>query len=76
MLLNQAFLLGDLRANYGCPLLVGQGNFVATLCRARRDDTPCAQADLYRIEDGFIVEHWDAAEPIGPESEWANSGKF
>ena len=57
-------------------LLVGQGNFVATLCRARRDDTPCAQADLFRIEDGLIVEHWDGAEPIGPESEWTNSGKF
>jgi hypothetical protein len=21
-------------------------------------------------------EHWDAAEPIGPEAEWVNSGKF
>ena len=57
-------------------LLVGQGNFVATLCRARWKDTPYAQADLFRIEDGLIVEHWDAAEPIGPESEWVNSGKF
>ena len=57
-------------------LLVGQGNFVATLCRARSEDVPFAQADLFRIEDGFIVEHWDAAEPIGPEAEWVNSGKF
>lgn len=57
-------------------LLVGQGNFVATLCRARWEDTPYAQADLFLIEDGLIVEHWDAAEPIGPETEWVNSGKF
>ena len=57
-------------------LLVGQGNFVATLCRARLADTPFAQADLFRIEDGLMVEHWDGAEPIGPESEWANLGKF
>ena len=57
-------------------LLVGQGNFVATLCRARREGAPYAQADLFRVEDGLIVEHWDAAEAIGPESEWANSGKF
>ena len=57
-------------------LLAGQGNFVATLCRARSEDTPYAQADLFRIEDGLIVEHWDAAEPIGPETEWVNSGKF
>ena len=57
-------------------LLVAQGNFVATLCRARWDGAPYAQADLFRLEDGRIVEHWDAAEPIGPEEEWVNSGKF
>ena len=57
-------------------LLVGHGNFVATLCRARWEGAPYAQADLFRIEDGLIVEHWDAAEPIGPEEEWVNSGKF
>jgi predicted SnoaL-like aldol condensation-catalyzing enzyme len=37
---------------------------------------PSAQADLFRIEDGLVVEHWNAAEPIGPKSEWVNSGKF
>ena len=57
-------------------LVVGQGNFVATLCRANWEGAPYAQADLFRIEDGLVVEHWDAAEPIGPESEWVNSGKF
>lgn len=57
-------------------LLVGQGNFVATLCRASWGGTPYAQAALFRVEDGHIVEHWDAAEPIGPETEWVNSGKF
>lgn len=57
-------------------LLVGQGNFVAALCRARWKDTPYAQADLFRLENGFIVEHWDAAEPIGPPDTWVNSGKF
>jgi predicted SnoaL-like aldol condensation-catalyzing enzyme len=57
-------------------LLLAQGNFVATLSRARWMGHPYAQADLFRLEDGLIVEHWDAAEPVGPESEWANSGKF
>jgi predicted SnoaL-like aldol condensation-catalyzing enzyme len=57
-------------------LIVGQGNFVATLCRARWEGHPYAQADLFRVEDGLIAEHWDAAEPIGPEDEWLNSGKF
>ena len=57
-------------------LLVGQGNFVATLCKANWEGHPCAQADLFRVESGLIVEHWDAAEPIGPEEDWVNSGKF
>lgn len=57
-------------------LLVGQGNFVATLCRANWEGAPYAQADLFRIEHGLVVEHWDAAEPIGPAAEWVNSGKF
>ena len=57
-------------------LLVGQGNFVATLCRARWEDAPSAQVDIFRIEDGLIVEHWDNAEPVPPAEEWSNSGKF
>ena len=57
-------------------LLVGQGNFVATLCRALRQGQPFAQVDLYRIQDGRVVEHWDNAEPVPPKEEWVNSGKF
>jgi predicted SnoaL-like aldol condensation-catalyzing enzyme len=57
-------------------LMVGRGNFVATLCRANWNGAPYAQADLFRVEAGLVVEHWDAAEPIGPKSEWVNSGKF
>jgi len=57
-------------------LLVGQGNFVATLCRARWGGAQQAQVDLFRLEDGLVVEHWDNVEPVPPEDEWANSGKF
>ncbi len=57
-------------------LLVGQGNFVATLCKAYWEGQPFAQADIFRIEEGKVVEHWDNAEPIPPEDEWVNSGKF
>lgn len=57
-------------------LLVGQGNFVATLCKASWDGQSVAQVDIFRIENGLVVEHWDNSEPVPPEKAWANSGKF
>jgi predicted SnoaL-like aldol condensation-catalyzing enzyme len=57
-------------------LLVGQGDFVATLCRARWEDEEQAQVDIFRLEDGLIVEHWDNTEPVPPADGWVNSGKF
>ncbi len=56
-------------------LLVGQGNFVATLCRATWEHTEYAQVDIFRVEDGRIVEHWDNVEPV-PQGPQPNSGKF
>ncbi|MEM7092071.1 MAG: nuclear transport factor 2 family protein [Actinomycetota bacterium] len=55
-------------------LLVGQGNFVATLCKARWNDEPLAQVDIFRLEDGKVVEHWDNSEPAVDDG--INSGKF
>ncbi|MEM6879178.1 MAG: hypothetical protein AAF544_11505 [Bacteroidota bacterium] len=59
-------------------LMVGQGNFVATLCRANWNDGKInqdyAQVDIFRIEDGLVVEHWDNVEPV-PEND-VNGGKF
>jgi len=59
-------------------LLVGQGNFVATLCKANWNDGSLnqdyAQVDIFRIEDGKVVEHWDNVEPVPEEN--VNSGKF
>ena len=56
-------------------LCVGKGNFVATLCRASwKKTTQYAQVDIFRIEKGKIVEHWDNAEKV-PENP-VNSGKF
>lgn len=59
-------------------LTVGQGNYVATLSRATCAEgdsvQEICQVDLFRIEKGFVVEHWDNCEPV-PE-EQVNSGKF
>lgn len=59
-----------------CVMMVAEGNFVATLSRARLKDQDLCQVDLFRLEKGRIVEHWDNAEPVPPREEWANSGKF
>lgn len=70
-------LTGDRPLDYNeLVLLVGQGNFVATLCKAAWQGQPYAQADLFRVEDGKIVEHWAVAEPVPPKDELVNSGKF
>ena len=36
--------------------------------RGRADDAGGAVADIYRLKDGKIVEHWDVLQPIGSES--------
>ncbi len=54
--------------------LIGQGNFVMAYSRVYRGEE-LAVFDLFRVEDGQIVEHWDNAEPI-PQGPQPNSGKF
>lgn len=57
-------------------MTVAEGNFVATLNKARSGTQDLCQADLYRVENGLIVEHWDATEPVPPKEELVNGGKF
>lgn len=57
-------------------LLVGQGNFVATLSHTKVADEDYCFIDLFRIKSGLIVEHWDIQEKVLPKEQWGNSGKF
>ncbi len=58
--------------------VLGQGNFVLSMSEGKfGKGDHVAFYDLFRIENGQIVEHWDVIETIPPQSEWKNSnGKF
>lgn len=57
--------------------ILGEGNFVAVVCEILYDGRPAANIDLFRLDNGKVVEHWDLVEPVAPESEWKNrNGKF
>ncbi len=56
--------------------VVGQGNFVASYSRVDLGGQQLAVFDLYRLQDGLIVEHWDNMEPIPDQADAVNSGKF
>lgn len=57
--------------------VLGEGNFVLSMCEGNLDKESTAFYDLFRLENTKIVEHWDAIVPIPPRSEWKNdNGKF
>lgn len=58
--------------------ILGEGNFVLTMSEGRfGQGEHVAFYDLFRVEDGLIVEHWDIIQSIPPEVEWKNTnGKF
>ncbi len=56
--------------------VIGCGSFVAALSKMRLGGAEMAVIDLFRVEDGLIVEHWDVMEEISPREDWVNSGKF
>jgi len=58
-------------------MILGQGNFVLAVSEGQFLGKHSAFYDLFRVESGKIVEHWDTIETIPPKSEWKNrNGKF
>lgn len=58
--------------------VLGQGNFVLTMSEGKfGKGEHTAFYDLFRLDNGQIVEHWDVIAPIPPQTEWKNeNGKF
>ena len=57
--------------------ILGEGNFVLSVSEGFFLKKHVAFYDLFRIENGKIVEHWDTIEEIPKKSDWNNTnGKF
>lgn len=57
--------------------VLGEGNFVLSISEGTFANAPTSFYDLFRVENGKIVEHWDVMETITPKEQWKNNnGKF
>jgi predicted SnoaL-like aldol condensation-catalyzing enzyme len=57
--------------------ILGEGNFVLAVSEGLFMKEHVSFYDLFRIEDGKVVEHWDTIEEIPKKDKWQNTnGKF
>ena len=57
--------------------VLAEGNYVLCVSEGFFNKDHSAFYDLFRVEEGKLVEHWDTTETIVPRSEWKNNnGKF
>lgn len=58
-------------------MILGEGDFVLAVSEGQFLGKHSSFYDLFRIESGKIVEHWDTIEEIPARDKWKNSnGKF
>jgi predicted SnoaL-like aldol condensation-catalyzing enzyme len=58
-------------------MILGEGNFVLTASEGEISGVHSSFYDLFRVENGKIVEHWDTIEAIPTKENWRNNnGKF
>jgi predicted SnoaL-like aldol condensation-catalyzing enzyme len=56
--------------------VLGEGNFVLTVSEGEWSGQTHAFYDLFRMEDGMIVEHWDVIQPVLTEGLANTNGMF
>jgi predicted SnoaL-like aldol condensation-catalyzing enzyme len=52
---------------------IADGNFVLALVEAHAKGGPTSNWDLFRVENGKIVEHWDVLAAVPPREQWKNA---
>ena len=54
--------------------VIAEGDYVVThvLIRTSKDDRGTAAIDIFRLEEGKIVEHWDVTQPVPEKAENPN----
>lgn len=68
---------GKLIAYHRVHRVLANGNFVLCVSEGYYGDAHSSFYDLFRLENGKVVEHWDTTEKIAPRNEWKNdNGKF
>ncbi len=57
--------------------VLGEGNFILSVTEGENRGEHTSFYDLFRADEGKIVEHWDTTEKVPPRSDWKNeNGKF
>lgn len=57
--------------------VLAEGNFVLVVSEGFKNQVHTSFYDLYRVENGLLVEHWNTVEAVPPKSQWKNqNGKF
>lgn len=57
--------------------VLGEGNFVLVVSGGDFNGTPTSFYDLFRVDKGHVVEHWDILQSIPPKAQRMNdNGQF
>ena len=67
---NNMFIYKEIHA------VLGEGNFVLTVSEGEWGGKPHAFYDLFRAEDGKMVEHWDVIQEVPSEALANTNGMF
>ena len=58
-------------------MVLADGDYALACSEGSFGGVPTTYYDLFRVENGFIAEHWDVMETLAAKETWQNqNGKF